>query len=156
MQKINDSIRAAVRIENIPERARFSSFEDMLNAISNYLSVEIPPTVTGVVSSSKEPDKDSRDKLWLRRDGSGGVLGIYYYAQAKWQPAYTAPDGTVQWIIGDSGTPPEGFKAILEADDVVDSTVVETLKQRYISIPNTTRYKYYAARFIGFKKSFCR
>ena len=150
MQEINDSIRAAVKVEGLPERAEIGSWNDVLKAMEKYLVVELPRAVGGIIYSAAEPSVDERGKIWIRSDGNAGVLGVYYYIKGGWKPLAQHPDGEVIWIYGDSANPPEGYKAILEDDGYVDPSTVTQLKNRYIINPGSTDYIFYAARYIGY------
>ncbi len=129
MQEINDTIRAAVKIQGLPERVELGSWEDVLKALTEYLVVEIPKSATGVIYSSKEPSKDEREKIWIRSDGSGGSTQEYRYVRGKWQPAYDIHPDVITWVYGDSENPPTGFEAILDGDGRIPSTDVNNLPQ---------------------------
>lgn len=150
MKIINDYLRGVVKIQNLPERAEFGSWLDVLQSLEKYLVIQLPQGVSGVVYSQEEPSDDLRGKIWIRLNGTAGIVGVYYYAKGAWKPMHNPPKGEIYWIYGDSSEPPDGFKAILEGDSYIDSATVTQLKNRYIQSADSSNYIYYAARFTGY------
>lgn len=148
MQPINDVVRGLL-VATVPERLCFNSMADLLRALPDLLSVEVPSSTGSLVVSSSDPGEDQRGKLWLRTTNSGGIIGLYVFQGGKWNPFYQFAPGQVMWLYGDSANIPEGLLLIEAGDDVVPAPVVAHLVPQYL--PNGGGgYSYFAVRYIGF------
>lgn len=142
---------AKVRLLGFPERCKFNSLQEFLTKYPDMLAVDIPSSLFGAVVSKDEPGEDGRDRLWVRRDGSGNYVGTYAFQAGKWRPVYNTVPGEIIWLYGDSNYVPEGFTLIQTGDDaVVDSTTAAALMARYVPLP-TGGYSYFAVLFTGYK-----
>ncbi len=145
----NVKVKGAVKISGLLDRECFSSWRDFLESLPRLLTIDIPTRILGVVFSKSEPGEDSNDVLWVNRDASGQVVGIYAFQNGKWEPLYTFGAGQIHWFWGDSTTPERGFKVILPGDTEVPSSIVGHIVPLY-KISGAGRYEYFAARYIGF------
>jgi hypothetical protein len=149
MPVINEVIRGALKLTQLPDRVCFTSWRDFVQALPDLLSVEVPESVSGVVVSADQPGDDDKEKLWFRRDFSGNFLGLYAFQNGNWHPFYNLAPNEVVWVFGDSGDPPDGFVVILPDDPVVPSAVVTHLINLYL--PNESgSFAYFAVRFNGY------
>lgn len=140
---------AKVRLLGIPERCKFTNLQDFLTKYPDMLAVDIPSALMGAVVSKDEPAEDSRDKLWVRRDGSGNFVGMYAFQAGRWMPVYNTVPGEVIWMYGDSNYLPEGFTLILNDSNTVDSNTANALMARYVPL-NLGGYSYFAVLFTGY------
>lgn len=150
---IQDNVKGALKLNALPERTCFTSFQDFVEQLPNFLSVEVPASVSNVVIGPSVPSQDDIDKLWVRRDVNGNFIGFYAFQNGAWRPFYNlVTQGAVQiiWLYGDSNTPPDGFTFIDTGDPVISPTVVVALKGQYVPNPLGGGFAYYAARFSGF------
>lgn len=151
MSIIRDVVRGVLKVDNLPERACFTSWQDFLEELPTFLTVELPTNVSGVVVGRDFPTDDDKDKVWFRRDPSGNFLGIYAFQNGAWRPFYNVTPGQVIWTIGDSDNVPDGFVLIETGDATIPSTVVEALMGQYISkAGGGGGFVYFAMRFAGY------
>lgn len=146
---IQDVVRGALKVDNLPDRACFTSFEELLQALPTFLSVEVPTSVSGTLVSREPPSEDDRDKIWYRRNSSGAFVGTYAFQNGQWRPLYQFAPGQIIWMYGNSARVPEGFVLIQEGDTMLLSSVVNALKSTYIS-DGAGGYSYFAVRYVGF------
>lgn len=151
MPKIIDNVvRGALRVNGLPELNCFRSFADFIKALPELLSVEVPEGAYGVTVGADEPGEQDRTKLWVRRDNSGGLIGLYAFQGGAWKPLYGPVPGEVKFIFGDSNIPPEGWEVILPGDGTMPSEVVNRLVSTYVPNVGTGGYYYFAVRYVGF------
>ena len=146
----SDVVKGALKVSGAVDRQCFKSLQDFLTALPSLLSVEVPKNLSGVIYSTSSPSAvDDRDKLWVRTDVAGGIVGLYAFQGGEWHPLYSVIPGEVFWISGSSANVPDGFVLITAGDAVIPSDVVDVLTSRYVP-PGPGPYQYYAVRFIGF------
>jgi hypothetical protein len=58
--------------------------QDLMYQIQQYMEVTGAGDFSGVNYGSSEPAPEDRDKAWFRTDGSGNVLGWYYWDGGAW------------------------------------------------------------------------
>lgn len=149
---IQDVVRGAIKVDSLPDRACFNSFEEFIQALPNYLSVEVPTKISGVLVSREPPSEDDRDKIWFRRNSSGAYAGIYAFQNGKWQRLFQfVQDGALEiiWVYGNSNQIPDGFVLIQDGDTQILSTVVHAIMGHYVPIVGGG-FSYFAMRYIGF------
>lgn len=148
---ISDTIRGALKVNGLPERSCFTSFSELLAALPELLSVEIPIGSSGVIVGPDEPGEQDRGKLWLRRDNSGGVIGKYAFQGGHWERLYDVVTGEVRWIVGDSTQIPAGWELIEEGVAGFPSEVIDRLVSTYVPNVNIAgAYYYFAVHYVGF------
>jgi hypothetical protein len=147
-QQISDTILGAIKIAGLPEEACFTTFKDLLQALPNYLQVEIPTSVTNVLVSSTTPNEDQRDYLWVRRDLNGRFIGLYTYQCGKWQPAYNFAPGQIIWIYSSTGDVPDGFQKVDASNSAVPVAVANALAATYIKNSSNVDV-YFAVTYVG-------
>lgn len=149
---VKETIRGALKLDELPDRACFSTWEEFLQWFVKSVLVEFPPGASGVVVGNTQPTEDDRDKIWVRRDNSGGFLGLYVNVKGKWQPFYQFvkdPFTQIIWAVGDSANVPEGFVLIEPGDAIIPSTVVNAIRAQFQ--PSTSGgFIYFAMRYEGF------
>lgn len=152
MTQIRDTIRGAIKLNSLPERATFKTWEEFIKALPGFLSVEVPSSaISGVVVSSSAPTEDERDKLWFRRSVAGSFVGIYAFQGGAWERFYMYAPGEVVWLTGNSNNPPKGFRVIESGEPTLPAAVVNAITAQYVPISTPgAGFAYYAALFIGY------
>ncbi len=153
MQPTVDTISGALKINNLPDLAckEINSFADALKALAQFSTIELPASITGVVFGASEPSESEVNKIWARTDNNGNFIGFYVFTAGEWRPAYTLPDGHIEWISGDSRSPPPGFQLINNVGpNFINSGVRTHLQAFYFFDATSTYYLYYAAAFVGY------
>jgi len=149
MQLISDVIKGAIKLNQLPDRLKYSSWIEFIKDLPNLLSVEVPTSVSGVIVGSSYPTETDRDKVWYRRDSAGNLIGTYAFQAGSWRPLYQLAPGQILWLYGDSSDIPEGFIMIDVGDPRIPALVVNTLMPQYI--PNGSGgYEYFAVRWAGY------
>lgn len=149
MQPINDNVIGELKVAGLPEAVCFTTFEEMINALPQYLQVQVPASVKGVVVSTQEPNEDQRDLLWIRRDPSGNSLGNYTFQKGKWRPAYNFAPGQIIHIYSYNGSVPEGFKKVDSANAALPEVVANGIAAS--NIKNDLGVDvYFAVTYVGF------
>lgn len=128
----------------------YTDLAQFLSALPALFGVEIPAdSLSGVIISTQQPAQSDINKLWIRRSGSGSILGGFVYSQGKWVQLFPTPSG-LEWIIGDSRTPPAGYIVVDEDNPLtLTPSELDKLQQQYIRDPSDTYWKVYAAVFVG-------
>jgi hypothetical protein len=152
---MSDIIKGSVKIVAPIDRVCIKTWQELLTELERVLGVVLPEGAKGVIFSNTQPSEDDRDKLWVYRDNSGSILGMYAFQGGQWRPLYLPVDQEIRWFFGDSDNPPAGWQPILSGDNLLPGGVpasVEAaiLAQSVLIPPSLTRYAYYAARYIGF------
>lgn len=150
MSVVNTVVRGALKIDNVPDRACFSTWRQFLESIPDFLTVEVPSSVSGVVVGPNTPDEDDRDKIWFRRDNGGNFLGVWAFQNGAWRPLFNFGTNQIIWTFGDSTNIPDGFVLIEEGDPVIPSNIVQGLTALYIPAQAGPGFGYYALRFSGY------
>ena len=100
-------------VKDIPELACFTTFAELLQALPQYLGVEVPNSITNVVVSNTQPNSSQTTSLWIRISNSGNFLGMYVFAGATWNQIYPVPNQMFRIISTSSSNrsnnPPAGF-----------------------------------------------
>lgn len=139
----------AIQVKGLPEEACFTTFKELLQALKDYLVVEIPRSITNVLFSVEEPAPDQRNYLWVRYNNAGGFVGLYIYAAGAWQLITPVPQG-IFWIYGDSDNPPPGYLPILSGHPEFTAAQITFMEAQYYPSGGPAPYSIYAATFIGF------
>lgn len=137
-------VRNALKINNLPELACFESFEELLKALPDFYSVEIPDTITNVIISTTEPDVSTDSQsLWIKYDTSGSFVGLFLFTGGAWNMVFPAPN-EVFWLYGDSTNVPPGY---INTDDAPGLTtdLKNYLKSLWHQDPTTLIFDYYTA-----------
>lgn len=146
-------LNGKVVITGLPDEACYTTFPELLQALVNYLGIEIPlDDISNVVIGVSQPGDADRNKLWVRRAPSGAVMGLYTFSEGKWISIFPGGDSkTVQifWFVGDSRTPPPGYQTLAKGDGTLPSSQFDKLQLQWIEDPTNTYYMYYAAKFVG-------
>lgn len=146
---IANTVKGIVKVANIPERASFRTWDEFIRALPNFLTLELPASVSGIVVGNEEPATGDTDKLWLRRVPDGTVLGLYAFQAGNWERLHLAESNEIRWFFGTSLEPPKGWITIEEDDGVLDSATRAAI--RALFVPNGSgAFSYYAARFVGY------
>lgn len=111
-----DSTRGNIVLTGLPDTKCFTSWQDFLAALPEFLGVEIPvSSITNVVVSNVEPSSSQTNSIWFRLNNAGGFIGIYVFSAGIWNDIYPvnvdSPVVTNQifWFFGDSAQPPPGW-----------------------------------------------
>lgn len=150
MPPINTTVRGAIKIDNLPERARFTTWLEFLEQLPDLLTVEVPSSISGVIVSIDEPGEQDRDKVWYRRDSAGRFVGVFAFQGGGWNLFYQFAPQQVIWTWGDSNTIPDGFTLIDVGDTVIPNSIVLAIKAQFVPNPVPPGYVYFAIRFSGY------
>lgn len=145
---INDVVRGALKIDGMPETACFTSFEEFIRAIPNFIAVEVPLSISNVVIGSAAPGEDERHKLWLRFDTSNNFLGQYIFTKGQWQIAYTFAPNQLVRVVGDSREIDDGFK--LADNTVLTNDQANFLQLQWKRDPTDTFWEIFDVLFVGY------
>ena len=99
---------AKLSIKGLPDLTCFKSFADLLLALPNFLTVEIPDNITNVTVSNIQPLDTERDHVWFRFSNGGTFIGIYLFTDGSWKQFFPVPQ-SVYTVYGNSDFPPEGY-----------------------------------------------
>lgn len=144
-----DTVKGAIKLEGLLESKCFSSWQELIKALPDMLSVEIPGSITNVIVGNTQPKDDQRDYLWVRKDNSGSFIGLYVYSAGKWQQVVPAP-GQVTWAFGDSREVPAGYALVQPGNSHFSDSEAATIMQQYIKHSSGAYYTYFALTFEGF------
>ncbi len=120
-------VKAPLVIQNIPENACFTTFKELLEALPQYLAVQIPDSITNVIVSNVQPSSSQTTSIWFRTSNSGGFMGIYVFAQGEWHNIYPINDGNqiqMQTFTSLDGTVPEGWTKVETGDPLLPADLV--------------------------------
>ena len=149
MSVISETVKGAIKINSLLDRECFTSWQDFVEALPRLLAVEVPVSISGVIIAKDPPGEDDRDKLWIRRDGAGNIVGFFLFQNGDWNPFYLFAPQQVIWVYGDSRNVAKGFVLIDTGDAEISSNTVAALRAQYV--PNLTGgFEYFAVRFVGF------
>lgn len=145
---IQDGIRGAVIVTDLPDRACFSSWREFVQSLGQYLAVEVPANASGVIFSPSEPGEDERNVIWVQRAANGEVRGIFLFTNGAWQANFGFIEREYKWLAGDSANPPKGTAVILPGDGVFSPQQVSHIINQYL--PNGAGgYSIFAVRQAG-------
>lgn len=149
---IENTTAGALKVLGLPERVCYKSFKEFIESIPTFIGVEVPSSIIGVVVGPNPPGEGQRNALWARRQTNGEFLGIYAFQAGAWRILYQQIPGvtTINWFVGNSLTPPDGFTVIEENDPTMPSTVSNGIRALFIPNPIGPGFSYFAARFSGF------
>lgn len=115
-----DVVKGALKIQGLLEDLCFEDVKELIKALPQYLSVEIPSSISNVVVGVEQPGAGQRDNLWVRTANSGNFVGVYVYALGQWRQIIPVPVQLVR-VYGDSRNPPEGYTLATEAGVLTES-----------------------------------
>jgi|SRR6185369_482449 len=149
-----DVTRAEIVLTGLPDTKCFTSWQDFIAALPEFLAVEIPVSaISNVIVSNVQPSSSQTTSIWFRLSNAGGFLGIYVFSNGAWQDIYPVNVDTpvitnqIFWFFGDSIQPPAGWTntqdyAGLSAD------VKTALFAQWVNESGV--FTYYSAVFTGF------
>jgi len=148
-ENTNITVRGSLKIDNLPDLACFDSFEELLKAIPNFYSVEVPRSITNVTVSNIEPDDTQRNNLWVRQDDAGGFIGLFVFAAGNWQQVSPIPNGIFR-MFGDSRDIPPGFLLADASNPNLTGAIAVDLIATWTLDPSSTFYINFHVTFEGF------
>ena len=137
-----------VRIKNFPEDTCFTSFQEFLKALQDFLIVEIPASVTNVIVSNQEPSTAQRGSVWFKFNNAGVFQGIYLFTNGAWNQMLPAPNEVI-WMYGSSDDIPEGFQLIDSDNPNFTAPQITHIQTFFYPTPGTPPYEYFAVTFTG-------
>lgn len=145
------TVRGAVKIDNLPDLACFTSFKDFLKELPNLLTLELPVTISNVIVSNIQPTDALRSSVWFRMSNSGSFIGIYLYSGGAWRQIFPIPEPVVQvfWVAGDSRDIPVGFELVDAGNPNFTASQRTHIMAQYLSDPTNTFYEYFAVNYVG-------
>lgn len=124
MLEEEDSVKAEVKISNLPDLACFTSFGDLLLALPTFLSVFVSRSISNVLVGNTEPSASQRSFVWIKRNNAGTVLGVFLFSNGAWNQFFPIPGqvSTVSGATADSTNPPVGY---ITTDDATTLTIAQ-------------------------------
>lgn len=108
-------ITGAIKTQGLLDITCFKDVPDLLQALSQYLTIEIPDSITNVVVSNVQPTDPSRNVIWFKQSAAGQFVGIQVYSGGSWVQLFPVV-GQTTLVKGDSGNPPTGYKVVTDDD----------------------------------------
>lgn len=142
-------IAGALKLLSLPDLACFTSFGELLQALPDYLGIEIPNTITNVVISNIEPNDSQRSFLWVRYNAAGGFIGFYLYTGGAWTQVFPAPNEIIL-MYGDSRSIPPGYQLADSSNPHITVPMETALQTLWVLDPTTTYYIQFHVTFEGF------
>ena len=150
----SDITRANIVLTGLPDTKCFTSWQDFLQELPNFLGVEISASsITNVIVSNVQPTSSQTNSIWFRTSNDGSFIGIYVFSQGAWQNIYPinvdSPVTTNQifWFFGDSTQPPAGFT---NTNDYTGLSAAVQAALAAMWVNETGVFTYYSAVFTGF------
>lgn len=145
-----DVMKASLVTQNIPENACFENFRQLLEALPQYLAVQIPASITNVIVSNVQPSSSQTTSIWFRVSNAGGFMGIYVFSQGNWHNIYPINDGNqfqMQTFVSLDGTVPDGWTKVEVGDPLLPGPVVTNLIADNFTSGTATRFWAYFSGF---------
>jgi hypothetical protein len=153
-QVIQDVLKGSLVLQEVPERVCIESWRDLIEIIPQLIGVEIPNEVSGLVVGPNPPGEDDINKLWLRRDNSGNVEGLYAFQNGSWQIIYNiineGGNQEIRWIVGNSANAISGWEVITADDPILPAAVAQKIVAEYVPSGTPGVFNYFAVRYVGF------
>jgi len=153
-QVIQDVTKGTLRVQKLLERECIRDWRQLIESIPEYISVEIPNSVNGLIVGNNPPGEDDTNKLWLRRDNSGNVFGLYAFQNGSWQLLFgninEGGNTEIRWIAGNSANPIPGWQVIVANDPVLPTNVWQKIISEYVPSGTPGVFNYFAVRYVGF------
>lgn len=130
--RVADVVIGALKIKGVPETFCFESMTELLKSLPQFFVVELPLSLTNVVTGSQTPNEDETNKIWNRRTGSGASKGLWVFSSGKWVLAQGVPTGVIEWWYAADGKAPDGYKKIDAAYSGLPLVVRNQLIASYI------------------------
>lgn len=109
MPSSNNIINGAIVLTGFLDIKCYEKISDVINALPQILGLSLDPSeLTNVVVSAIQPLSGQENYVWFRMSNGGTFIGIYIYSGGAWRQVFPAP-GNIQWVYGNSATPPAGF-----------------------------------------------
>jgi len=112
----SNTIKIPLVLTGLPDVKCFTSWQDALQSLPDFLSGELSATdLTNVVVSNVEPSSSQTTSVWFRLSNAGGFIGLYVFSAGAWQQIYPVNVDTpvvtnqIFWFFGDSAQPPAGW-----------------------------------------------
>lgn len=152
MPMIQNTVASALKVIDLPERACFTTWREFIESIPQFIGVEVPASVSGVIVGPSAPGEGDMDKIWFRRDNAGNFLGIYAFQNGAWRILVQQIPGVTEifWVVGDSENPPEGFTVIAAGDPTMPAATALGITSMYLPNPVGPGFSYFAMRFSGY------
>lgn len=123
-----DVVRGSIKVDNLPEGCCFTSFEELLKALPNWLTVEVPGDITNVVVSNQAPSEAQRDSVWFKIGTGSAFLGIFVFSTGAWRQVYPVPNQLIR-VHGNSTLPPAGYEVL--STDYVSAAILAHQKNSW-------------------------
>ncbi len=148
MSKQDDVVLVPLVVQGLIETACFDSVPEFIQALTKYLAVQIPTTITNVIVSNTQPLSSERTSIWVRLNNAGSFIGFYVYSGGTWQAVFPPPNGIIP-MYGDSRDVPKGFTLADEDNAKVGTYLGTLLKARWIRDQTNTYWVYFETTFDG-------
>ena len=141
-------------LANIPTDICWTTPEQFLELLTQYISVEVDPTSLAdfILIGPQTPSEDDKNRLWVRLHSNGTFAGFYHWENDKWTQVFNKRRDEIVWFHGDSRSIPKGFRLIDGSLGTMNSSVREHIMSFYHqdqSVENSKVYDYFACIYIG-------
>lgn len=150
MQSNNDiTVKGAIKIEGLLETACFTSFDDFARRYPQFLTIQLPATITNVIVSNVQPLDSQKDYIWFRRNNSGGFVGAYVFSQGFWRQVFPVPQGIFK-LYGDSRDIPAGYILADNTNPNITTAMYNFLKTQWLRDPLDLYWMIFEVTYAGF------
>jgi len=153
-QIIQDVIRGSLKVNDLPDRVCIRDWRQLIESIPQFMTVEVPASASGIIIGATAPGDDDINKLWLRRENSGAVLGLYAFQGGSWNKIYNVIQDSgnveIRWLGGVSTSITPGWILIEENDAVLTSNTVQKIRSEYVPSSTPGVFNYFAVRYVGY------
>ena len=145
----SNTVDAPLVIKNLPDLACFTSVQELLQSLPQYLFAQIPLTITNVIVSNVQPLDSQRTSIWFRTNNSGLFIGIYVYSNGTWNQFFPAPNQLTRIYRTSNTALPEGYEEASVANTSLPLATINTLKTQWIMDPTNTYFQVLDVVFTG-------
>lgn len=132
MAKAGDVVVGALKVQGIPDSFCFESMTELLKSLPQFYVIELPKSLSNVVTGSRQPNEDETNKIWNRRTTAGDSRGLWVFSKGKWILAQGTPPGMVSWWFAADGKAPDGYKKVTTDTSSLPTAVKMQLMTQYI------------------------
>lgn len=142
---------APTALLNLPDLSCFTSFQEFLAALPQFLVALVPTNITNVVIGNIQPQDTQRNTLWVRKDNSGTFIGLFVYSSGIWSPIWPVPNGVYgTWRLStDPFGPPAGYTRLDNVVGVPPAVVAARIATWTVDGANPTEYLFYEVQYTG-------
>lgn len=92
--ELNTILGSLVPIGNIDSLCLTGkSASELIIAITKFLGIELPQTITNVYISTTQPSSTSRSGVWFKLNSAAQFVGIYVFSDGTYRQMFPNPSG---------------------------------------------------------------